>query len=529
MEARAGPRRGAWPKHPVIYQIYPRSFQDSTGSGEGDLAGITRRLDHVARLGVDAIWLSPFFASPMVDGGYDVADQQTVDPCYGTFADFDALVARAHDLELRVMIDQVFNHTSDQHPWFQKSLARAPGFEDFYVWADARADGSPPSNWIAYFGHPAWRWHPQRGQYCLHQFLPSQPGLNHSNPKVLEALGEITRFWRDRGVDGFRYDAVTSFFHDPDFRDNPPTGDAQALIAGPANNPFTMQRHVHDMLPDDCAAFSKTIRDWSGPDTYLIGEINQGPNSIEIARKFSAPDRLDAGYVIDPAERGLTGTVLADMLGRLEAPGPLAWWLCSHDQKRAVSRSGDGSARDARLMAGLLLALPGPILVFQGEELGTPQADLPRDALRDPFDQAFWPDPPGRDGARTPMVWTDAAPGYGFTQAETPSWLPFSLPEDGGAAQQWERGGSVLRFYQEALSARRALGLAEARVDMLRAGETCFVARLEGAGADVLLAVNLGTEALEVPEAEGLAVRLESAPSSEAGIAGRSAVWFVST
>ncbi|WP_223423079.1 alpha-amylase family glycosyl hydrolase [Tateyamaria pelophila] len=525
MEADPRPTRGLWPKNPVIYQIYPRSFQDTSETGEGDLRGITTRLEHVASLGVDSVWLSPFFASPMCDGGYDVADQTAVDPRFGTLDDFDALVARAHALGLRVMIDQVFNHTSDQHPWFQKSLRREPGFEDMYVWQDPRPDGSAPSNWIAFFGGAAWRWHPQRAQYCLHQFLPCQPSLNHRNPKVHDALREITEFWLARGVDGFRYDAVTSFFYDPEFRDNPPAGDTQARIPGPANNPFTMQRHDNDMLPNDCAAFARDIRDWAGPDQYLIGEINEGPKSIEVLRKFTGPDRLDAGYVVDLAERGVSGTVLSDMIARLGAPGPLAWWLSSHDQARHVSRDGDGSARDARLFAALTLALPGPVLLFQGEELGMTQSDLPFEALHDPFDRTYWPDPPGRDGARTPMVWEDDAPNYGFTSAAP--WLPMICPPDGPADRQLSNEGSVLQFYRTALRKRGDLNLADGRIEVLLAEDRMFIARIVSVSDTVVLAVNLTDGPQDVPYAGTLRPALQSAeqPVSDQ-IAPRSAIWY---
>lgn len=517
-------KRGDWPENPVIYQIYPRSFQDSTGSGEGDLAGVARRLDHVARLGADAIWLSPFFVSPMCDGGYDVADMTAVDPRFGTEGDFDALVARAHDLGLRVMIDQVFNHTSDRHPWFEKSLAGDPGFADFYVWADARPDGSPPSNWIGYFGHPAWRWHPRRGQYCLHKFLPCQPGLNHHNPAVHERLERITRFWRDRGVDGFRYDAITSFYHDPGFPDNPPAGDAQARIPGPPNNPFAMQRHDHDVLPDDCAAFSGKMRSWAGEDAYLLGEINKGLHSVEILKDFVRPDRIDSGYVTDIAVRGLSGTVLADMIARLGSPGPLTWWLSTHDEARHVSRAGDGSPQDARMLAALLLGLPGPVLLYQGEELGMEQPDLPREALHDPFDRAYWPDPPGRDGARTPIPW-DWGANHGFTEGSP--WQPVYCPPEGPAAAQWGAPTSVLHFYATALAKRRALGLADAGIEVTHADEALFAARLTPReGPPVTLCANLGRLPVARPEGCG-AAQLESvAQGDPSTVAPRSAVWF---
>lgn len=517
-------QRGRWPEHPVIYQIYPRSFQDTTGSGEGDLKGVLRRLDHIKELGADAIWLSPFFVSPMCDGGYDVADMTDVDPRFGTMSDFDDIVARAHDLGLLVMIDQVFNHTSIEHPWFQRSRDGDEEFRDFYVWADAREDGSPPSNWIAFFGHPSWRWHPQRGQYCLHQFLPCQPCLNHHNPAVHERLRNITRFWRDRGVDGFRYDAVTSFYYDRSLSDNPPSREERGLIAGPPQNPFTYQRHEFDMLPKDCAAFSEGVREWVGEDMFMLGEINKGLRSVEIARDFTQPGRFDAGYTVDLAERGVSGTVVADVLERMDGETGMAWWLSSHDQPRHVSRAGDGTPRDARLLAAMLLAMPGTILLFQGEELGMPQADLTKDQLRDPFDRWYWPDHPGRDGARGPIAWDDGD-GMGFTSG-TP-WMPLFRPPEGPASEQRRSDTSVYAFYRKALDTRKRLGLADAAIEVVEASDEHFSLRLETTNDGVVgVAVNLSASVRDLGDWKGCERLLESCRANGRDtVAPRSALW----
>jgi alpha-glucosidase len=490
--------RGDWPAHPVIYQIYPRSFADTTGTGEGDLPGITKHLDHVAALGADAIWLSPFFVSPFVDGGYDIVDHCAVDPRFGTMADFDRLVARAHELDLRVMIDQVFNHTSSEHPWFEKSLDREDGFEDLYVWADARPDGSPPTNWIAFFGHPCWRWYPRRAQYCLHKFLSCQPCLNHHHPAVHDRLHRINRFWRDRGVDGFRYDAVTSFFHDRELRDNPPAGPEESgLIPGSPNNPYTFQTHAYDVLPRDCAAFTETMREWAGEDMYLLGEVNKGPDSIETNLDFTAEGRFDACYCIDIPERGVSSELLREILLRLDGKDGHAWWLSSHDQPRHVSAWGDGGARDARMFAGLHAALPGPLLIFQGEELGQPQAELTLKDLHDPFDIMYWPEPLGRDGARTPMAWDTTRPRCGFSGGKP--WLPVQHPEDGGAAQQDGREGSVLEFYRAALRLRHKHDLADARMEIVDCAPNTVVARIETGEAPVTVMANLCDEPRDLP------------------------------
>lgn len=518
--------RGGWPENPVIYQIYPRSFRDTSGTGEGDLRGVMEGLDHVAGLGVDAVWLAPFYRSPMCDGGYDVTDHCAVDPRFGTMDDFDALIARAHDLGLRVMVDLVLNHTSDKHDWFAKSLAREEGFEDVYVWADPRPDGGPPSNWLSFFGMPAWRWYPQRRQYCLTKFLPCQPCLNHYDAGVGARLEEITRYWLDRGVDGFRYDAVTSFFHDPDLRDNPVArGEESDLIPGPPSNPYTFQKHVHDVLPGDCAAHASRLREMAGAETYLLGEVNVGPRSVEVLRDFTAEGRLDAGYTIDLPERGPTPAVLGDVLDRLEGDGGFAWWLSCHDQPRHVSAHGDGSARDAKLFAALLCALPGPLMLFQGEELGQPQATLRRAELRDPFDRMYWPDPAGRDGARAPMAWDDTLPRSGFSGA-TP-WLPVAHPEDGAERQQRDAPRSVLSFYKKALRLRRDKGLADGAATLLDAPDSAILLRIDAGEGGLLLAVNLGTEDWRPDPAAAAKPVLQSAALTQDGaLPPRSAAWW---
>lgn len=490
------------------------------------MRGVLDRLDYIADLGVDAIWLSPFYPSPLCDGGYDVADHCAVDPRFGTMGDFDAVVARAHDLGLRVMVDMVLNHTSDTHDWFAKSLAREEGYEDVYVWADAKPDGSPPSNWISFFGQPAWQWHPQRAQYCLSKFLPCQPCLNHFNERVFKRLQTITQFWRDRGVDGFRYDAVTSFFHDREFRDNPPSDPADAeRIPGPPNNPYTYQSHLHDVLPDDCAAFAARLREMAGPDVYLLGEVNNGPRSVEVARAFTKDGRMDAGYSIDLPERGPTQNVIEDLLERLDGAGGFAWWLSCHDQPRHVSSLGDGSARDARMFALLLLALPGPLMLFQGEELGQPQAELSRDLLHDPFDKMYWPDPMGRDGGRTPMAWDDRLPRCGFSGVQP--WLPVQHPEGGGAAQQAETPGSVLSIYRDALRLRRKFGLAEGRVTLFDAPKNVVNLDVKAGSRTLRVAVNQSSAAFRMEDIDNRPVLQSSSLDTPATLLPRSAAWWV--
>jgi hypothetical protein len=276
-----------WWRGAAIYQIYPRSFADTNGDGIGDLRGVTQRLDYVASLGVDAVWLSPFFTSPMRDFGYDVADYCGVDPVFGTLADFDALVERAHALNLKLIIDQVYSHSSDQHAWFQQSRSsRENAKADWYVWADARVDGSPPNNWQSVFGGPAWTWDARRGQYYLHNFLPEQPDLNVHNPNVQDALLDVARFWLDRGVDGFRVDAINFAMHDPKLRDNPP-----AREGGKRTRPFDYQQHVHNQSHPDIANFLERLRavtDGYG-ERFTVAEVG-GDHALGEMHAFTAGD-----------------------------------------------------------------------------------------------------------------------------------------------------------------------------------------------------------------------------------------------
>ena len=523
------PRRGGWPAHPVIYQIYPRSFADSTGSGEGDLAGIAARLPHVARLGADAVWISPFFLSPMVDGGYDIVDHCAVDPRFGTMADWEALVARARSLGLHVMIDLVANHTSIAHPWFSESAERRGGRDDWYVWADPTPAGGPPNNWLSFFGPPAWTWDHRRRQYYNHTFLEEQPKLNLRHRGVQRAIGEIVAFWRDRGADGFRLDAVTSYLHDESLADNPPARpEVAARIAGARHNPYTWQDHMHDFLPGDGVPFMETVREWAGPEAYLLGEVNSGNRSVELAVETAGAAGLDSAYVVDLAERGVTGDVMADMIERGACAEGLAWWLSTHDRSRHVSRAGDGSERDARLFAVLLCGMPGPLILYQGEELGQRQSSLPREALHDPFDVMYWPAAPGRDGSRVPFHW-EAGRGAGFTTGAP--WLPMDEADvPAPLSAQAGRPDSPFETYRAALAARRRLGIADACMQVLEAEELWFLGRLTDLpGGALRLAVNLSREAHRLPAGAG-AVHMASDPALPGATIGevppRTALWL---
>jgi alpha-glucosidase len=417
-----------WWRGAAIYQIYPRSFADSNGDGVGDLPGITAHLDYVARLGVDAIWLSPFFTSPMADFGYDVANYRDVDPIFGTLADFDALVARAHDLGLKVIIDQVWSHSSDQHPWFADSRASRDGAHaDWYVWADARPEGSPPSNWQSVFGGPAWTWDARRGQYYLHNFLKEQPQLNVRNPAVQDELLDTARFWLMRGVDGFRLDAINFAMHDPALTDNPPAPDDGT----PRTRPFDFQLHRYNQSHADILPFLERVRalmdDYGA--RFTVAEVG-GADAEREMKLFTLPGRrLDSAYSFDflYADR-LTADVVRTAMAKWPTSPDTGWpsWAFeNHDAPRAVSRWAPAQAHDAfaRMKLLLLASLRGNIILYNGEELGLGQVDIPFEALQDPEAIANWPLTLSRDGARTPMPWTRNEEGHGFTSG-TP-WLPF--------------------------------------------------------------------------------------------------------
>ena len=446
-----------WWKGAAIYQIYPRSFMDSNGDGVGDLPGITSRLDHVASLGVDAIWISPFFASPMKDFGYDVSDYRAVDPIFGDLADFDALVARAHALGLKVLIDQVYSHTSDEHDWFRESRAsRADAKADWYVWADAKPDGSPPSNWQSVFGGPAWTWDARRGQYYLHNFLSCQPQLNLHNREVQDAVLDVMRFWLDRGVDGFRIDALNFAMHDPQLRDNPPA---------PANGkqrtrPFDFQLRVHNQSHPDIPAFIARIRDLtdSYDGIFTVAEVGGDDADAEMKAFTAGEEHLNSAYGFDflYADR-LTPDLVCKALSQWpDAPGVgwPSWAFENHDAPRAISRWAAPENREAfaRMKMLLLACLRGNIIIYQGEELGLTQVDIPFEQLHDPEAISNWPLTLSRDGARTPIPWENCTCG-GFG-SETP-WLPLGDDNRGRAVLEQEKNEASLLHHTRAVLALR--------------------------------------------------------------------------
>lgn len=425
-----------WWKDAVVYQIYPRSFCDSNGDGVGDLEGIRSHLDHLAWLGIDAIWLSPFFTSPMADYGYDVADYCDVDPLFGTLADFDRLVAEAHRLGIRVLIDWVPNHSSDQHPWFVDSVS-GPGSakRDWYYWRNGAGPGLPPNNWTAAFlGGPAWTWDPRSRQWYLHTFLPQQPELNWGNPEVVEAMQDTLRFWLDRGVDGFRIDVVHSLGKDPALPD-------ADFSKGRQDIEITDRWTTHPILRD-----LRTLLDSYPGDRMMVGEVYI-MSTAKVAEFYGRNDELHLAFNFPPLYAPWEAPAWTKRITRVEEEmGPRdawpTWVLSNHDNPRQRTRYGGREDR-ARAAAVLLLGLRGTPFLYAGEELGLEDAVVKGEAVRDPA---------GRDGCRAPLPWT-ADPGHGWL---SDPWLPWPPePSVRSVAAEREDQGSVLHLYRRLLAARR--------------------------------------------------------------------------
>ncbi|MEO3756176.1 alpha-amylase family glycosyl hydrolase [Streptomyces sp. B6B3] len=500
-----------WWSDAVVYEVYVRSFADSDGDGVGDLAGLTARLPHLAELGVDALWITPFFPSPGRDHGYDVADFTGVDPLFGDLAAVDALVARAHALGLRVLLDMVPNHTSDQHPWFLAARAEGRdgrGHRDYYLWRDPAPDGGPPNNWISNFGGPAWTFDPASGQYWMHAYLSEQPDLNWRSTAVREEWAAILRFWLARGVDGFRFDVAHNLLKHADFPDNPPAPDPPA--PDPATpDPATSGRpprvgrareahglvRIHDIDQDGVvdlfrelrAALPRTARD---EPPFLLGEtVLDDPERVA---RYVAPGGLDAAMWFGPEAARLDAAELHAALAAMAHPpgtGTVAWFLSNHDRSRPATRLG--GARRALAAAGLVLAMPGPYLLYQGEEIGAEDLRVPPGAARDPLAVRAGQPEASRDRARAPMPWS-AAPDRGFAAAP---WLPHGpLPAAGSVADQAADPGSPLAGWRALIAALRAVrGALPRAATVERHGDLVVIRR-----GPLLVAANLGDAAVPV-------------------------------
>ncbi len=493
-----------WWRGAVIYQIYPRSFYDSNNDGIGDIRGVIHKLDYVKSLGVDAIWLSPFFASPMLDFGYDISDYRAVDPIFGTLDDFDALIAAAKQRNLKIVIDQVLSHTSDQHAWFQTSRkSRTNPKADWYVWADAKADGSPPNNWLSIFGGSAWQWEPLREQYYLHNFLTSQPDLNYHCAAVRSQILDEIEFWLKRGVDGLRIDAVNFCFHDAQLRDNPSKPESERIGRGfSPDNPYAAQYHLYDNTQPENIDFIQDVRrllDQYGATTSL-GEINSDNSLKTLAEYTQGEQRLHMGYSFELLADEFSANYIRTTVAALEqeiGDGWPCWAISNHDVMRVVSRwgKGDESPQFAKCLLAMAASLRGTLCVYQGEELGYKEANLARHQLKDPYGIRFWPEFKGRDGCRTPIAWTADRPSGGFSGG--PTWLPVAESHiDNNVAKQEQDESSVLRFYQRFLNWRKdQTTLIKGSIEFVRGNDQVLMFIREVGGERMLCCFNLSNRA----------------------------------
>lgn len=438
-----------WWEDTIIYQIYPRSFQDSNGDGIGDIRGIIDRLQYIRDLGAGAIWLSPIFTSPMADFGYDISDYRGIDPIFGTLDDVRELIASAHAMGLKVLFDMVLNHTSDQHPWFLESRASKDSEKkDYYIWSDAI-----PNNWYSAFGGKGWTYDSLRKQYYFHSFLREQPDLNWRNEETVLAIFEEVGFWLDEGVDGFRLDVINCIVKDDSFRSNPP-------MVGSRLRPYDMQRHMFDRNRPESHQKLRKFRKFV--DTYdermLVGEIMvEMPGEPEMAASFLGKNKDELNLTFDfslielPFDARKWQTAAQrwyEAIGRQRWP---TWVLNNHDVKRSVTRYGNNTAK-AKLATFFQLTQRGTVFLYYGEELGLPNSFVSRKAMKDPVGLRYWPLNVGRDGERGPMVW-DASDRHGFTTGKP--WLPFARKCEGLSVEEQEnKPHSMLAFYKDLIRVR---------------------------------------------------------------------------
>ena len=502
-----------WWRGAVGYEVYVRSFADGNGDGVGDLPGITGKLAYLADLGVDVVWITPFFRSPGKDHGYDVSDYCDVDPLHGTLADWDALAAEAHRLGLRLFVDIVPNHSSSEHAWFKAAVADPTGpYRDYYLWRDPAPDGGPPNNWVSHFGGPAWSLDPGgSGQYYCHLFLPEQPDLNWANPKVMEEFAAILHFWSDRGADGFRIDVAHGLCKDPSFADNPQVRDIH-----PGMHPmdvFASFQHIHDLHRHETAVLFRQWRDAvRAKGSVLLGEMDTR-NVDRFAEFVADGTALHAGFVLQLGLDTWHPTHILDTMLEYQekAHGGCAWEVSNHDQARAVSRFGGGATglRRTTALSTLMLAFDGMFFVYQGEELGLPDAELVGH-VEDPMSarngEGMWT----RDVARGPMPWT-GGPHNGFTTAPE-AWIATApLPPSLTVEQQRDDVTSTWHRYRQMVGLRKAHpAIWEAPFELLRRdGDLLVIAR-----GPYVVACNLGGSPVDVPELHGTTLVFDSATPS---------------
>ena len=502
-----------WWRGAVIYQIYPRSYQDSNGDGIGDLQGIVARLPYIAKLGVDAVWLSPFFKSPMKDFGYDVSDYCDVDPMFGTLDDFKLLLKTAHDLNLRVVIDQVMSHTADVHPWFVESRSdKTNPKADWYVWADAKDDGTPPNNWLSIFGGSAWQWDTGREQYYMHNFLTSQPDLNFHNPDMQAALFDAMKFWLDLGVDGFRLDTANFYVHDKQLRNNPPKGRPTAADgSAPSSNPYAWQYHVHDKSQPENVVFVQKLREFLNqyPGIMTVGELGADDSVGAMVEYTAGGDKLNMTYTFKLLGEDNKADFIHNAIGEFESRAVEGCWpswpLSNHDVARLATR-WVANDKALRTYAAMQLCVRGSPCVYQGDELGLPEAELTFEQLQDPYGITMWPAFKGRDGCRTPMPWEKDKLNAGFSTADA-TWLPVADTHYDLAADQQEVSGSLLNHYRDCLTQRKQLAaLLKGDMQVLAKQGDVFAFVREFEGKRLLCAFNLSASGMNYSLPDGMTV-----------------------
>ncbi len=442
-----------WWQHAVFYEIYPRSFADSNNDGIGDLNGITSKLDYLKDLGVDAIWITPFFPSPQVDFGYDVSDYQAIDPMYGSLADFDALASAAEKRGIRIILDFVVNHTSDQHKWFFDSKSsRTSQHRDWYIWRDGKASGQPPNNWTSTFGGPAWKFDPTTNQWFYHYFYPQQPDLNWRNPAVRKAMFDVTRWWYKRGVSGFRLDAVDTLFEDANLKDNP-VKPGKSVYGDP------LQEHKYNTnLPEIHGALRELRKVTDEYNGVLIGET--WTDNIDELNAYYGKGNNELQLPMDFLFTNINKLSATEFRKQIAAINSASGWptfvISNHDIVRSYDRYGDGQHNDqiAKLMAGLYLTLRGTPILYYGEEIGMKTTPPTRkEDVKDPKGRSGWPKDKGRDGQRTPMQW-DQSENAGFSKSK-PWLLVPPTAKTHNVADEEKDPESILSFYKKVLKLRR--------------------------------------------------------------------------